>query len=211
VSSHRRNASFAFRSGGIGAIREVSATQSIGCIVAESPSRHFTTSVKEIGANCSILLDPAAVAVGVTVNVFVPAGVTTGATGGGAGLCWTVLGVPPTLPHPGMHRKITPTRHAFSSRTRDPFAATPIMQSASIAIAPQRAATSAHLSSTRNKVPAIVPEEFALEDVAAAEDAPDVVTLTIKFTAAPFVTVTELRALQLAPVGAPVHENSTSP
>lgn len=57
----------------------------------------------------------------------------------------------------------------------------------------------------------MVPKEVTLEDAAAAEAAPDVVTLTVKFTAAPFVTPTEFGALQLAPVGAPVHAKLNDP
>jgi hypothetical protein len=161
------------------------------------------------------------VAVGVTVNVYDPTGVTTGGTGGGAGLCCAVLEVPATLPHPVIHRKIIPARHACSTRMRHPLAATPIMQSASIAITPQRVTIRPRLSSSRDHLSAIVLEEIVpakvvaprlvADEITAEEAAPDVVTLTVKFTAAPFVTLTELGALQFAPVGAPVHAKLNVP
>jgi len=183
-----------------------------------TPPSHFTISVKEIGGSCSIFVAPAAVAVGVTISVYVPAGVTNGATGGGAGLCCAVLGVLPTPPHPAIHR-IIPARYAFSGRIRDPLAATPIMQmqSANIASTPQRATIPFHhCSLSPNNLPAILPEEVLPKEVvsaeaAAAAAAPEVVTLTVKFATAPFVTLTELGALQLAPVGAPVHAKAKVP
>jgi len=48
---------------------------------------YFTTSVSEIGESGKLFVEPAGVADGVTVRVYVPLGVMTGGGGGGGCCC----------------------------------------------------------------------------------------------------------------------------
>ena len=59
---------------------------------------YFTTRVSEIGEIRKLFVEPAGVADGVIVSVYVPLGVITAEGGGGGGGCTEVAVLPPPQP-----------------------------------------------------------------------------------------------------------------